>query len=158
MGIRANIIIKRDTRFLIFRRHSDGYPEGVAPSLNQFIDWLKSGKIRDNISQAAGWLVEVGRQEQMRDHTDITSSGYAWKIGHYEPDTHLSDDIEHAYLVDLEEKTWKEINLYEAAQIVFNLGSRILDLQEKLRWCLKYQSRKADAADCLGERTPKNEL
>lgn len=115
MSTRANIIIQRGEDFLIFRRHSDGYPEGVAPTLNLFVDWLKSDKIRDNISQAAGWLVEIGRRELLAQGL---SDGYHWKVGNYEPDTRLSDDIQHAYLVKLLEKSWEEINLYEAAQIV----------------------------------------
>lgn len=63
MSTRANIVIKDRHDKLFFYRHSDGYPEGTLPTLNKFIDWVKSGKIRDNVSQAAGWLIILGALE-----------------------------------------------------------------------------------------------
>ena len=63
MSTRANIIIKDEHSQLIFYRHSDGYPEGALPTLNKFMDWVKAGKIRDNVDQASGWLILIGAQE-----------------------------------------------------------------------------------------------
>lgn len=51
MSTRANIIVKDKHDTLWFYRHSDGYPEGTLPSLNKFLDMVKSGKIRDNVGQ-----------------------------------------------------------------------------------------------------------
>jgi hypothetical protein len=63
MSTRANIVIKDKHSQLIFYRHSDGYPEGTLPSLKKFMSWVKAGTIRNNVSQAAGWLIMVGAQE-----------------------------------------------------------------------------------------------
>lgn len=67
MSTRANIIIKESysyndekgkeinvTNQLFFYRHSDGYPDGAMPTLNIFMEWLKSGKIRTDLQQATG--------------------------------------------------------------------------------------------------------
>jgi len=48
---------------LWFYRHSDGYPDGTLPTLQKFLDWVKAGKIRDNVEQAAGWLILIGAEE-----------------------------------------------------------------------------------------------
>ncbi len=95
MSTRANIIIKDNYSKLFFYRHSDGYPEGTLPSLNVFLDRVKQGKIRDNVSQAAGWLIAIGMEEQY----------YSWKVGSYEPTTGIHGDIEYLYIIDLESKT-----------------------------------------------------
>src|SRR5690348_10367703 len=76
MSTRANIILQETfswedekneqqttTERLYFYRHSDGYPDGTMPSLKIFIDWVKKGKIRDNVSQSAGWLILIGAME-----------------------------------------------------------------------------------------------
>ena len=63
MSTIANVIIKDESDKLYFYRHSDGYPEGTMPSLNIFLNWIKEGKIRNNISQSAGWLIILGAIE-----------------------------------------------------------------------------------------------
>lgn len=119
MSTRANVIIKDKHGQLIFYRHSDGYPEGVLPTLNKFMDWVKTGKIRDNVSQAAGWLIMVGAQEydtiyvslgDRRQKTTLTEPNAedrmsGWKVGSYEPTTSIHGDIEYLYTLDLAAKT-----------------------------------------------------
>ena len=63
MSTRAGIIIKDGHSEQHFYRHSDGYPEGTKPTLEKFLQYVKDGKIRDNTSQAAGWLIIIGAEE-----------------------------------------------------------------------------------------------
>lgn len=109
MSTRANIIIKDGDDKLIFYRHSDGYPEGVAATLNEFIQLVRDGKIRSNVSQAAGWLIALGQEEYETSLKNIRSadpSSYSnWKMGAYEPTTEIHGDIQFLYEIDLEQKT-----------------------------------------------------
>lgn len=100
MSTRANIVIE-DNRgdYLIFYRHSDGYPKGTLPTLNEFMDLIKEGKIRDNVSQASGWLILIGHKEY-----DGVYPPKEWKVGSYEPTTSIHGDIEFLYIVKLQEK------------------------------------------------------
>ena len=105
MSTRANIIITDSDDELIFYRHSDGYPEGTLPTLQKFIDWVKVGLIRDNVGQAAGWLILIGAEEY-RDHCSYPPQPgiYGWKCGAYEPTCYIHSDIEFLYVVDLAAK------------------------------------------------------
>lgn len=109
MSTRANIIIKDDYDKLIFYRHSDGYPEGVAPTLNEFIQLVRDGKIRNNVSQAAGWLIALGQEEYETSLKNISSADSNslsnWKVGAYEPTTEIHGDIQYLYEIDLKHKT-----------------------------------------------------
>ena len=129
MSTRANIVIKDQYDKLFFYRHSDGYPSGALPTLNIFLDWVKSGKIRDNVGQAAGWLIIIGAIEYNsippfktkkphfkggHAYGDISTIEKAqaggiseWKAGAYEPTTGIHGDIEYLYVIDLDTKTVK---------------------------------------------------
>jgi hypothetical protein len=107
MSTRANIIIKDDESKLIFYKHSDGYPEGTMPILTEFLDAVKSGKFRDNVGQASGWLVELGRRDLLNTFDGKIPAHYAWKIGSIEPTTCIHGDIEYKYTIDLVKKTIK---------------------------------------------------
>jgi hypothetical protein len=63
ISTRCNVIIKDQYSKLYFYRHSDGYPEGVAPTRRKFMEYVRTGNIRDNVSQSAGWLVLIGHGE-----------------------------------------------------------------------------------------------
>lgn len=106
MSTRANIIIESRGEYLIFYRHSDGYPEGTLPSLNEFLDLVKKGVIRDNVSQAAGWLILIGHQEYEGSYPPKE-----WKVGAYEPTYRIHGDIEYLYILDLREKTIKVVSM-----------------------------------------------
>lgn len=129
MSTRANIVVKDAYGELWFYRHSDGYPEGALPLLNKFMDWLKSGKIRNNTGQAAGWLVLLGAIEYntilgyefnspaypgARPYGDLStvSDPDNWKVGSVEPTEAQHGDIEWLYTIDLDAK---ELS-YEAVQ------------------------------------------
>jgi len=127
MATRANILIKDDTDTLYFYRHWDGYPDCVLSSLETFLTWLKEGKIRGSVIQAAGWLIILGANEYKRnqmpgDDQDGKSEAAQmlgdlvpgqplnnWKIGAYEPTTGIHGDVEYIYTVDLKSKqiTWR---------------------------------------------------
>jgi len=123
MSTRANIIIKDEYEELIFYRHSDGYPEGTMPTLKKFLNLVKSGKIRDDASQAAGWLIIIGHEEYLKDFRGETKPFGTklfnsendrlsdWKVGAYEPTSQIHGDIEYLYTVDLEKKeiTYKKV-------------------------------------------------
>ena len=99
MSTRAQIVIKDAHDSLIFYRHSDGYPDGTMPTLERFLEHVKAGEIRDNVGQAAGWLILIGAEEYL-DNT-WPGSGMEWKAGAYEPATCLHSDIEYLYVIDL---------------------------------------------------------
>jgi len=123
MSTRANVIIKDRYGQVWFYRHSDGYPEGTMPTLEKFLDLVKSGKIRDNVSQASGWLIIMGAEEykaaQIKDKSyeglteqeekewrnKIPTEPKDWKVGAYEPTTGQHGDIEFLYTIDLDKKT-----------------------------------------------------
>jgi hypothetical protein len=114
MSTRANIIIVDGHDELIFYRHSDGYPKGTVPTLTEFLQLVKSRQIRDNVSQAAGWLVLVGAREygvklgnagiEYASDSCCAHPGMQWKVGAYEPTTGIHGDIEYLYVVDLRVK------------------------------------------------------
>lgn len=112
MSTRCQVIVKDRYSEIWFYRHSDGYPEGVAETLNQFLQYVKDGKIRDNAEQAAGWLIIIGHKEYMEQMPDYykdeptgTESFAGWKVGAYEPSVSKEHgDIEYLYTVDLERK------------------------------------------------------
>jgi hypothetical protein len=127
MSTRCQVILKdKWGHELWFYRHSDGYPEGVMPSLEQFLGWLKKGLIRDNVEQAGGWLILLGAKEYGSNHSYAKgkwveipksldelfapgkdNSGMGWKCGAYEPCSHHEKhgDIEYLYTIDLEKQT-----------------------------------------------------
>jgi hypothetical protein len=130
MSTRANIVVKDGSGDeLIFYRHSDGYPEGALPTLQRFLDCVKSGAIRDNVGQAAGWLIVFGRQEYAEGESDWNKSfrqgeptgenpgGYGWKVGAIEPTTGIHGDIEWLYVIDLKAKTIKKLPVRDAEKI-----------------------------------------
>ena len=102
MSTRANVILKDEQDKLIFYRHSDGYPEGTLPTLNEFLDLLKKGTIRNNVSQSAGWLIVIGANEYKTQYPPQD-----WKVGAYEPTTNIHGDIEYLYTIDLISKSIK---------------------------------------------------
>lgn len=126
MSTRASIIVKDSHTKLFFYRHSDGYPEGIMPTLEKFLQYVKDGRIRDNADQAAGWLIIIGAQEyntpcdwsephvSQNDVDNLRLNNYepghdiainGWKVGAYEPTTGVHGDEEYQYTVDLETKT-----------------------------------------------------
>ena len=122
MSTRAQVkIIDSYKQELWFYRHSDGYPEGTMPSLEKFLGWVKAGQIRDNVGQAAGWLVLIGAEEygtvydyaakETRAKKTLTAPtdnevGMGWKCGAYEPCVcELRGYVEYFYTVDLAKKT-----------------------------------------------------
>lgn len=125
MSTRANIIIEEDNEKLYFYRHSDGYPEGAMPLIVKFLEGMRSGKIRDNIGQAAGWLILLGAIEynqmpefELEEHENLINHRYGdvasvkfsednfsgWKVGAIEPTTGLHGDIEYKYVIDVKTK------------------------------------------------------
>ncbi len=119
MSTRANIILKDGDRQLFFYRHSDGYPEGVLPTLNKFCNWIKSGAIRNNLSQSSGWLILLGAMEYKTvPPSAFVSNGKSkfganedydlhfenpedWKVGAYEPTLSIHGDIDYLYTVNI---------------------------------------------------------
>jgi hypothetical protein len=125
MSTRANIIVKDQYGELIFYRHSDGYPKGAMPTLEKFLQYVKENRIRDNVEQAAGWLIILGREEYREAYKNESwantkfdgepskpsharNDGYGgndWKVGAIEPATCIHGDIEYLYVIDLDKKT-----------------------------------------------------
>lgn len=115
MSTRCNIIIKDEQDQLIFYRHSDGYPEGTLPTLKKFMSWVQDKKIRNNVGQAAGWLILIGAKEYESVYVgagkhepkptltepSTTDKFTGWQCGAYEPTTGIHGDIEYLYTLDV---------------------------------------------------------
>lgn len=106
MSTRCNVVITDDCdRELWFYRHSDGYPSGVQETLHKFMKYVQDGLIRDNVSQASGWLIIIGHAEY--EYKEPDRGPFNWKVGSYEPTMCMHGDIDYLYWVDLKEKTIK---------------------------------------------------
>src|ERR1039457_77730 len=131
MSTRCNIIIKDAASKLVFYRHSDGYPEGTMPLLKKFLDLVKRDKIRDNVNQAAGWLIILGAieyqtisgnlfseadkeyTEREDDKIDKSLKNFIpkdWKCGAFEPTVGIHGDIDWLYVIDLKTKKITKTN------------------------------------------------
>jgi len=128
MSTRANVTVKDRNDMLWFYRHSDGYPDGALPTLSEFMRKVASGEIRDNVVQAAGWLIVIGHKEYLprplrnevgrfrkmtsdeKARAERTQGFSDWKVGAYEPTTTRHGDIEYLYALNLENRT---INVYK---------------------------------------------
>jgi len=127
MSTRANIVIKDNYSKLWFYRHSDGYPETTAESLGVFMSWLRSGMIRDNTGQAAGWLIILGNSEYDQGRTPNKEDNFSgWKVGAYEPTTGIHGDIEYLYEIDLEKQTLRCFDTWTAKGV----GKNEINLKE----------------------------
>ena len=118
MSTRCQVIVKDQYDEVWFYRHSDGYPEGATPTLIEFMNLVKAGKIRNNAGQASGWLVLIGSKEYAVSIDNIKD----WKVGAYEPCSPVKHgDIEYLYTLDLEKLTITVKDIYEntESQITF---------------------------------------
>lgn len=117
MSTRANIVIKDDDSELWFYRHSDGYPEGTLPTLKKFLRWVAEGKLRQNVTQAAGALILIGADEY---NVSVTEDGLSRggkfhsgiECGSYEPTEGQHGDVEYLYIIHLREMTIRVESLY----------------------------------------------
>ena len=132
MSTRANVIIqskKNDERIILYR-HLDGYPDGTLPTLNIFMEWLKEGCIRADVSQGGTWLILIGAYEYGTFAIPETERGKNpdlekmypptdWKAGAYEMTSCIHEDIEYLYTIDMDTKelTWKQVEYGEAAKL-----------------------------------------
>jgi hypothetical protein len=110
MSTRCNIVIKDEyDEEVILYRHSDGYPTGALPTLTKFMEWVHEGRIRDNVQQAAGWLILIGADEYSKTKSNICEPGNdsfsGWCCGSYEPATRIQGDIRYLYTLDLVKQT-----------------------------------------------------
>jgi hypothetical protein len=112
MSTRARVTITDGENELNFYRHSDGYPSGVMPTLGHFMKRVKNGQIRDDLMQAAGWLIAFGINEyRALGYTGDLEPGpigssMGWRVGAYEPDPYpLHGDEEYIYILNLKDKT-----------------------------------------------------
>lgn len=112
MSTRCNIILEdeytkqeKNTK-LWFYRHSDGYPDGALPLLVEFMQYVINGSIRDNVSQAGGWLIMLGAEEYGLKTKPNKQDGFSgWKVGSIEPTTNNHWDVDYIYNLDLQLKT-----------------------------------------------------
>lgn len=116
MSTRCEMIVKEDAEHLWFYRHSDGYPSYALKPLIKFMGMVSTGKIRDNVQQASGWLIVLGREEneELRaKFSDLQRPSFdanmGWKCGQIEPATCRHGDIEYLYILDLDKRA---INVY----------------------------------------------
>ena len=126
MSTRCNVLLKDGHEQLWFYRHSDGYPSVTGESLRRFMRWVIDGRLRDNVSQAGGWLILLGAVEYQtlsatlfpqgtiesykQDRNAVADAVRAfvpndWKCGAYEPTCGQHRHIEFLYTIDLESKS-----------------------------------------------------
>jgi hypothetical protein len=108
MSTRAQIAVRDGSSTQLLYQHSDGYPEGVLPTLKQYIQGVRDGGIRDNVSQSVGWLIVWGHKELYADLGELgeKQSIMDWKASYIEPSPEgLHGDIEYLYVVDLVTRT-----------------------------------------------------
>jgi len=109
MSTRAVIVLRDYSQHeLRFYKHGDGGPSDTLPTLEKFLDWVETRRIRSNLQQAAGWLVILGNTELggfREPNPDDKFMG--WKASIFEPmpDYDSGDDARFQYIIDLEKKT-----------------------------------------------------
>ena len=101
MSTRCNVVVKDGYQELWFYRHHDGYPESILPDLEPVMQKLRYGKLRDNASQFAGWLIVKGNEDYYNRHPGYDD----WKVGNYEPTAGQHCDVVFVYEIDLRNKT-----------------------------------------------------
>ncbi len=109
MSTRCNVVVKDAHALLWFYRHSDGYPSATGESLKEFLKWVIENRIRDNVCQAAGWLIVMGHDEYAKGNTRpcipaVSPDMISWKVGAYEPSVCCRPDVEFVYVLDLKAK------------------------------------------------------
>lgn len=111
MSTRAQIAVRDGSSTQLLYQHSDGYPDGVLPILKQYIQGVRDGGIRDNVSQSVGWLIVWSHKEMMEANKSLEerfgpSVLNDWKAAYIEPSPEgLHGDIEYLYVVDLVTRT-----------------------------------------------------
>ena len=94
---------------------SDGYPEsehGVGALLDKFCDAIKSGRIRSDVVQSAGWLILMTVIDDQFLPVDFTApipdslKSYAWKASGIEITDSIHEDIDYCYIVDMTNGEW----------------------------------------------------
>jgi hypothetical protein len=129
------------TKQLFFYRQSDGNPERVLPVLRVFMKWVMEGKLRNNLSQCAGWLTILGAIEYNNIPKYLyfkEKLGYAelntilmpkiWKCGGFEPTTGIHGEIEYLYEIDINnlELSVKKVSCtVEGQQMFENYGTEV---------------------------------
>ena len=112
---------------VLLYRHYDGYPANVAEDLEWFCKHIRDGVIRNNGSQAAGWLVlrgsrhnvlaeHVGRSFEVDLDCPSGEESDRWKASLYEPITCVPTDIEYLHVVDVARGVWGSLNPWEEAR------------------------------------------
>lgn len=122
------------TKQLFFYRQSDGNPERVLPVLRVFMKWIMEGKLRNNLSQCAGWLTILGAIEYNNIPKYLyfkEKLGYAelntilmpriWKCGGFEPTTGIHGEIEYLYEININnlELSVKKVSCTVEGQQIF---------------------------------------
>ena len=145
MSTRCHVVVIDDFtdpgKCVMFYRHSDGYREGVEPTLNRFCELVNEGVLRDNAEQSAGWLVLLGAQEyepyrrmsglsvsendgvfQPPTLEEMLKNPATWKVGSYEPCCDWHGDIEYIHVVDLRTTGKAYFETYSAPERIWDMS------------------------------------
>ena len=95
MSTRSNILVTDGQEKLLFYKHCDGYHTGQEILL-KYMQEIKDGKLRNNVSQSAGWLIVFGYLNRTK-----SGNGLDWQVGDYEPTDYYGSDIEYFYICDI---------------------------------------------------------
>jgi hypothetical protein len=105
VSTRCNVLIRDEHSTIYIYRHSEGYPNHTGKDLLEFCKGYKSGTMRRDASQSAGWLILRGYAEYHPGNTALTPNRddkmYGWKCGAYEPTNQIQGDVDYIYIIDL---------------------------------------------------------
>ena len=156
MSTRAVIAVTDNPRggHVFFYRHMNGYPKGVARTLDKFCAYQREERIRSNPTQASGWLVILGHREIKEDGAVEPESSdeeaWDWKCGSYEP---TSDDaltwinVEHVHVVNIKKGAWHPVETDKHPKL-----AEALSQHAKAHSAMYYAARKEGARDQLAAR------
>ena len=138
MGTRANVVLSDGDGVMSFYKRCDGYPSETMPTLEKFMDLVKSGKIKDNVLESSGWLILLGADEikdnegdDWKDRVPCVPYGDS-QLNHeasaYQFSYGLNADIMYLYVVDLVAKTIKSYSVGDCGVEVDEILDSVDDL------------------------------
>ena len=87
MATRCNVKVTDGKDHAWYYRHWDGYPECTGKSLEHFMLWVWSGRVK-TLADVAYWLIALGAHERADEGCgkfDESDNPATWTMGYYEP-------------------------------------------------------------------------
>lgn len=129
MSTRCHVMVLDENsdpeRPILLYRHTDGYEDGVRPTLDNLCSWIQDGAVGGDAEIAAGWLILFGLQENLKD-LGLTNIPFHTirpgrekenlsRLGGYEPCSEVHGDVSYLHIVDAVNGKWHTIELLDTA-------------------------------------------